>query len=369
MLPLFERYPGLKDRLEHIPLGRFPTPVEKLERLGQAVGVNALYVKRDDLSGEVYGGNKVRKLEFILARGLAKGAKEVLTFGYAGSNHATATAVYAEQLGLRSTSMLLPQPNAEYVRRNLLLSYCCNAELIQKRNVPLLKMAAGLQILRHRLKFRRFPLVIPPGGSSTFGTIGHVNAAFELKCQIEKGEIPEPDCIYVALGTMGTAVGLMLGLKAAGLDTRVVATRVVPEKFGSGRGMVEIFGETNRLLHSLDVSFPLFEISEKDVDVRSDFFGREYALFTEEGMKAISVMKEYGGITLDGTYTGKVFAALLDDAEKDVLRNLTILFWNTYNSRDFSEAISGTDYHNLPACFHRYFEQEAQPLDGRQLPP
>ena len=133
MIPLFERYPGMKDKLDHVPLGSFPTPVESLERLGREIGVNDLYVKRDDLSGEAYAGNKVRKLEFVLARVLAKGAKEVLTFGYAGSNHATATAVYAEQLGLRSISMLLPQPNADYVRRNLLLSYRCNAELHQKK--------------------------------------------------------------------------------------------------------------------------------------------------------------------------------------------------------------------------------------------
>ena len=116
---------------------------------------------------------------------------------------------------------------------------------------------------------------------------------------------------------MGTAVGLMLGLKAADVDTRVVAVRVVPEKFGNAQGMVKLFRETNRLLHSLDVSFPVFEISEKDVDVRSDFFGEQYALFTEEGMKAVKLVKEHGGPALDGTYTGKTFAALLDDAEKE----------------------------------------------------
>ncbi len=363
MIPLFERYPALKDGLERVPLGRFPTPVENLERLGREIGVNALYVKRDDLSGEAYAGNKVRKLEFVLARVRAKGAKEVLTFGYAGSNHAAATALYAEQLGLRSISMLLPQPNAEYVRRNLLLSYCCNAELHQKSNIPLLAKDTLFQLLRHRLKSGCFPVVIPAGGSSAFGTIGHVNAALELSGQIAKGEIPQPDCIYVALGTMGTAVGLMLGLKAAGVDTRVVAVRVVPEKFGSAQGMVKLFRETNRVLHSLDASFPVFEISEEDMDVRSDFFGEQYALFTEEGMKAVSLMKEHGGLTLDGTYTGKTFAALLDDANKNLLRKKTILFWNTYNSRDFSEAISGTDYHSLPASFHRYFEREVQPLD------
>ncbi len=364
MIPLFEYYPSLKHSLKHVPLGRFPTPVQKLERLGREIGVHDLYIKRDDLSGDVYGGNKVRKLEFILAMVLAKGAREVLTFGYAGSNHATATAVYAEKLGLRCISMLLPQPNAEYVRRNLLLSYCCNAELHQKGNITLLAATTAYQFLHHRLKFGCFPVVIPAGGSSALGTIGHVNAALELKSQIAKREIPQPDCIYVALGTMGTAVGLMLGLRIAGLDTRVVAIRVVPEKFGSAPGMVKLFHGTNRLLHSLDVSFPVFEISEKDVEVRSDFFGEQYAHFTEEGMRAVTLMREHEGLELDGTYTGKAFAALLDDAAKNTLRKRTILFWNTYNSCDFTKVISSTDYHNLPPCFHPYFERKAQPLDS-----
>jgi 1-aminocyclopropane-1-carboxylate deaminase/D-cysteine desulfhydrase-like pyridoxal-dependent ACC family enzyme len=363
MIPLFEQYPDLKDALEYVPLGRFPTPVNRLDRLGQEIGVKRLYVKRDDLSGQVYAGNKVRKLEFILGRVRAKSAKEVLTFGYAGSNHATATAVYAKQLGLRSISMLLPQPNAEYVRRNLLLSHSCNAELHQKRNPTLLVVETLFQLLRHRLKSGCFPAVIPAGGSSVVGTIGHLNAALELKHQITRGEIPPPDRIYVALGSMGTAAGLLLGLKAAQLDTRLVATRVVPEKYGNARGMIKLFRETNGFLHSLDASFPLFEISETSLDIRNDFFGERYAQFTEEGMQAVSLVKEYGGVTLDGTYTGKVFASLLDDAAKNVLRDKTILFWNTYNSRDFSETISGTDYHDLPSCFHRYFEQETQPLD------
>jgi D-cysteine desulfhydrase len=365
MIPLFERYPGLKDGLEHVSLGKFPTPVERPERLARKIGVNDFFVKRDDLSGETYGGNKVRKLEFVLGDVVSRGAKEVLTFGFAGSNHAAATAVYADRLGLRSISMLLPQTGAEYVRRNLLLSHCVNAELHQKAAMPLLAVATSYQLLRHRLKFGRFPAVIPAGGSSAFGTIGHVNAAFELKDQIEKGEIPQPDYIYVALGTMGTAAGLLLGLKAAGLDTEVVAVRVVSEKFGSALGMVKLFRKTNGLLHSIDDSFPLFEISERDVDVRNDFFGGQYARFTEEGMNAVAVAKEYGGITLDGTYTGKAFAALIADAEKNLLREKTVLFWNTYNSRDFSETISRADYHDLPACFHPYFDGETKAADRR----
>jgi 1-aminocyclopropane-1-carboxylate deaminase/D-cysteine desulfhydrase-like pyridoxal-dependent ACC family enzyme len=119
MLPLFIHYPRLKEKLAYMPLGDFPTPVEKLERLGKKIGAGGLFSKRDDLSGKFYGGNKVRKLEFLLGQVRRKNAGEVLTFGFAGSNHALAMAIYAKDVGLRSISMLLRQPNAGYVRRNL----------------------------------------------------------------------------------------------------------------------------------------------------------------------------------------------------------------------------------------------------------
>ena len=127
MIPLFEHYPLLKDRLPYVSLGEYPTPVEKLERAGRNIGIDQLYVKRDDLSGEIYGGNKVRKLEFILGHALRVRARGVFAFGFAGSNHAVSMAVYAKQVGLKSISMLMPQPNAHYVRRNLLLSHHCGA--------------------------------------------------------------------------------------------------------------------------------------------------------------------------------------------------------------------------------------------------
>jgi 1-aminocyclopropane-1-carboxylate deaminase/D-cysteine desulfhydrase-like pyridoxal-dependent ACC family enzyme len=123
MIPLFKQYPKLEEKLPYISLGEFPTPVQKLERLGMELGVGNLYTKRDDLSGRLYGGNKPRKLEFILGDVLRSGAKEVITFGGAGSNHALATAIYSRQAGLKSISMLMPQPNARYVRNNLLVLY------------------------------------------------------------------------------------------------------------------------------------------------------------------------------------------------------------------------------------------------------
>ena len=124
----------LEDRIPYVSLAELPTPVQKLDALGEEIGLDHLYIKRDDLAGKIYGGNKIRKLDFILGNVLRTKAKEVLTFGFAGSNHALATAIYAQQVGLRSISMLMPQYNADYVRRNLLMSHYCGAELHQHRN-------------------------------------------------------------------------------------------------------------------------------------------------------------------------------------------------------------------------------------------
>ncbi|MFW6105097.1 MAG: 1-aminocyclopropane-1-carboxylate deaminase/D-cysteine desulfhydrase [Chloroflexota bacterium] len=360
----------MRKKLAYVPLGEFPTPVQKLERLGAELGLNQLYIKRDDLSGKVYGGNKPRKLEFILGSALHSKAKEVMTFGGAGSNHALATAIYARQVGLKSVSMLMPQPNAWYVRQNLLMSHYCGAELHlcgtgleSVRNMPLVYAATTYQLLRHRLREGYFPYFIPPGGSSPLGVIGFINAGLELRRQVTSGQMPEPDYIYVASGTMGTAAGLNLGLRVAGLSGRVVSVRICSEKFVNTRAMAKLINKTNSLLHSLDASFPGFELSETDVDIRHDYFGGRYALFTEEGMEAVSLMRECEGIKLDGTYTGKALAALKHDAKSKSLGGKVVLFWNTLNSKDFSDAISDIDYRDLPRRFHRYFEEEVQLLD------
>jgi len=370
VIPVFEQYPLLQEKLAYVSLGEFPTPVQKLERLGAELGISHLYIKRDDLSGKVYGGNKPRKLEFVLGDALRSGAREVITFGGAGSNHALATAIYTQKVGLSSISMLMPQPNAHYIRRNLLMSYycgaelhSCGAELESAKNIPLVYLATLYQFLRHRLKKGRFPKLIPAGGSSPLGVIGFVNAAFELREQIANGEMSEPEYIYVACGTMGTAAGLILGLKVAKLDSQVVSVRVTSEKFVNAKGMIELIDKANSLLSSLDASFLGLDFTAADINIRHDCFGERYALFTKEGMKAVSLMKECEGIKLDGTYTGKALAALIDDAKRGKLSNKAVLFWNTLNSRDFSDAISDIDYHSLPREFHRYFEEKVQPLE------
>lgn len=360
-LPLFEYYPPLLKHLPHILLAQFPTPMEHMDSLANRYDT-AIYIKRDDLSAMAYGGNKVRKLEFLLGRALSGGAKAVMTFGAAGSNHALATAIYARQTGLQSISMLLPQPNAYSVRKNLLMGFSTGAELHHYENQLQLNLGVIYQMQRHLLRDGRLPHVIPPGGSSPIGTLGFVNAAFELKRQVGEGVFPEPDCLYAASGTMGTVIGLLLGLAASGLRTRVVAVRVTPPPYTTAGRAHALYAMTNKLLHDADPRFPVIPFPENQFELRDDFFPPGYGVFTETIVDAIQCAKA-AGITIEGTYTGKAFAALLADAESGALRGKTALFWNTYNSRDFTKEIAHVDYRALPGEFHRYFEEDVQTLD------
>lgn len=363
--PLFTRFPALKEGLPYAALGDLPTPVQRMRGLEYALGADAptLFMKRDDLSSPLYGGNKVRKLEFVLARARQAGYSSVLTFGAAGSNHALATALFARQLGLGCISVLVPQPNAMYVRSNLLMHFKAGAELRHYGGMPGAAVGSIAALLRHWRRTKRFPYLIPPGGSSPLGVLGFVNAGVELREQVAAGLMPEPDLIYVASGTMGTAVGLALGLRAAGLRSQVMAVRVTDALFTSIRRARRLFNAANRLLCQAAPDFPQCAFPLDSFQFRHEFFGKAYAFYTEEGMRAVRLLRETEDLAIEGTYTGKTLAALLADADSRKLRGKTVLFWNTYNARDFSADIAGMDYHTLPPAFHRYFEDAVQPLD------
>lgn len=364
MPPLFTRYPRLVERCPYRPLGDWPTPVEPLPLLAERLGVGRLFAKRDDISGRPYGGNKVRKLEFLLGDALQRGVRTILTFGRAGSNHALATAVYARAAELKTISMLLPQPNAHCVQRNLLWSLLVDAELHQQANTPVLVADAVYQFVRSWLRQGRPPMIIAPGGSSPVGTLGYVNAAFELQEQISAGLLPEPDVIYVTAGTMGTAAGLILGLKLAGLQSRVIAVRVAEEAYANEKGMVQLLNRTINHLHRLDDTCPRLNLTRGDFELRHHFYGGEYGRFTPECISAVSLMKETCDLRLEGTYTGKTFAALIDDANRGALADKVVLFWHTANSQPAPAEISTADYRQLPRAFHPYFEQPVQELDN-----
>ncbi len=354
-LPLFVAYPRLAASLPRLVLGTFPTPVSSMRRLGAVVGLADLFLKDDGPSSEFYGGNKVRKLEFLLAAALGRGFREVLTVGYAGSNHATATAVHAERVGMRSISMLLPQPGAAYLRSNLLLSLAAGAELHEYRSPLVLAAGVLLEMLRHTLRHARPPFFIPPGGSSALGTVGFVNAAFELAEQVKAGVAPIPDRVYVAFGSMGSVVGLALGFAALGWPTRVVAVRVVDERYADRRGTVALWRRVDSLLRRSDAGFPATAYSDDRVEIRDEFRGDGYACFSPEGERAVALAAQSEGLKLDGTYTAKTLACLIADAESGHLAGRRVLFWNTCNSVDVSRRVAGIDPARLPRSLQNYF--------------
>ncbi len=155
---------------------------------------------------------------------------------------------------------------------------------------------------------------------------------------------------------MGTAVGLTLGFKAAGLKCRVVSVHLGNPR-ATPKNMAKLFRETNELLHSYDPSFPNFEISENDFDVRYDFKRPKGKLLNEAGAQAMKQVKELSNLQLDEMFTANAFAGLIADADKGLLKDKTVLWWNSYNSIDFSDQIATADYRQLPKAFHRYFEQ------------
>src|SRR5207253_8267827 len=160
--PLFSSFARLRASLPIVRLAELPTPVRRLTRLGERIGARSLWLKDDAATSPHYGGNKVRKLELLLAAAVARRARAVMTFGYAGSNHATATAVHAARLGLRSISVLLPQENAAYLRKNLLVSLSAGAEIHEYPSRSALYGGALLTLARALLRDGALPFVIAP---------------------------------------------------------------------------------------------------------------------------------------------------------------------------------------------------------------
>jgi len=362
--PLFDRYPSLREKVPFIGFGSFPTPVERLEGLERILKAENIFVKREDLCSDIYGGNKVRSLEFILAEAIRKRATHTINFGYAGSNQTLACSIFARKSGLYPISQHLRQPRAEYVRKNLLYQLNLGTEFHHFGSYPSIYTGTVFVFLNFFLKTGKFPFYIPPGGTNSTGILGTIGAAFELATQIKEGQLPKPDLVYLPLGSCGTTTGLAIGILATGLETKIRAVKVSNGRESTYINIKKMFGRTVRRLRRLDPSFPLLKLTKGEVvEVIDGYVGKDYAHFTEKGMEAINTLANSDGIKLDGTYTGKAMACLVDDAKSGRIKGKTVLFWNTFNSIDFNSEIAGTDYRGLPTSYHEYFEKDYQPLE------
>jgi len=336
---IFQRYPTLQKKLPWISLTCGPTPVEPLSLLGDELGLTSLWIKRDDLCGQWYGGNKPRKLEFLLAEAKQKNVVSVLTLGALGSHHTLATAVYCYQLGLHSVLGLANRPLGEREQPNLDASHALGAEMFYMPRDYHILWRLPIKYLCLILRDLKRPYFIPPGGSSALGCLGYVSAAFELVEQIEKNQATLPDEIWLPVGSLGTMVGLVLGLHLAGVSCKVVGVKIYPSSRIGEQGVMRLIEKTHRLLKRYLPELPDLKITPSNFSVLDGYIGEGYAYTTDKAENAIALMQKAQNIGLEHVYTGKCMAALVDAAKKGLLHDKHVMFWNTYNSLPYQQRL------------------------------
>ncbi len=279
--------------LPYVALGQGPTPVR--EALG-------LWVKDESGYGTVWGGNKVRKLEWTLPDAKRRGKRTILTFGALGTNHGLATALYAREQGLRCAIALVDQPVDDHVRAQLERLRASGATLHFTHTKARTVAATPWLLARHRL-----PYLLPAGGSSPIGTLGYVEGALELADQVAAGDLPEPSHVVCALGSGGTTAGLLLGLRIAGLRTKVLGV-VVNDKLKLDHAtVIGLASKAARQLRRRGAG-NVPEPDPSQLVVTRDFLGTGYGHPTPESEAALA---RGGDLGLEPVYTAKALAAAL----------------------------------------------------------
>lgn len=290
-----------------LSLGTYPSPVQRLE---------GLWVKRDDLTSDLYGGNKVRKLELLLGAARDAGKSRVLTMGAAGSHQVVATAVYGAREGFTVSAVLVPQPASPHAELNLRVAL---AHGLRAHACPAWSLVPAY-VAPH---LGRDVYFIPLGGSNVLGSLGFVDAAHELAAQVRAGELDEPDVVVVAMGSGGTAAGLAVGFEQAGMKTHVVGVAVSPPT-PVLRHVARRLAQKTAAAAGMPVAAALR--AAKRIEVDGGWIGRGYGHATEEGRRAVEVARRQG-LTLDATYTAKAFACALSRAGLH-----EVLYWHTLST-------------------------------------
>jgi D-cysteine desulfhydrase family pyridoxal phosphate-dependent enzyme len=338
-------------KLKRVNLAHLPTPVEPLDRISAALGGPRIWVKRDDCTGLATGGNKTRKVEFLMADALAKGADTVITVGAIQSNHARQVAAASARLGFRCVLGLLDAvPDRSQVYRalgNVYLDRLFGAEI---RTSPGLEDTTSLldSIASEMTRQGRRPYVIPLGGSNGLGAAAYAEAFLELLYQFESLQ-ETLDAIIVPISSGGTLAGLLLGAGLSGWRGRIIgisagdkAERAIQRVRKSQVASAAILGASSEI------------IDQTPMVIDDRFVGMGYGIPTPECVHAIEFLARREGLLLDPVYTGKAMAGLLtligENHFKTDVRNL--LFWHTGGSvalhaypeitGDFEKAIGRT---------------------------
>jgi len=305
------------------PLAQLPTPLQEARNLRAALSGPRIFVKRDDLTGLALGGNKTRKLEYLIADARQQGATVVITTGAAQSNHCRQTAAAARHAGLRCVLVLSSTDAEPPIQGNLLLDYLLGAEvhIVRDRTERQPAMERIADELRQR---GERPYLIPAGGSTPLGAAAYVAAAFELTQQlIALGT--EVSRVYVTSSTSGgTHAGLALGTKLCGEPFRVVGI-AIEEDAGAVRGVVLPLANATAEFLQVDT-----RLEADDLHIDDRHVGPGYAIPTPACFEAIRLAAQTEGLLLDPVYTGKTLAGLIDHIRNgEIGRDETVVFVHT----------------------------------------
>ncbi len=304
--------------------GHYPTPIEELPRFRQLLGANAprIFIKRDDYTGPGFGGNKVRKLEYILAKAKADGADVAISCGGVKSNHARVTAAMCARIGLRCV-LVLNQAAVMYDGLNpasLVADQMYGAEIIRVANRE--ERIATMDAVTERMKTEGHNVaVIPLGGSVPLGALGFVRAISETKAQLDAMNL-KIDAIFHSSSSGGTQAGIVSGLQLFGLnDVRDIG--VSPDDSSESIG-----GEVRRVIHGVGEMLGV-ELNDQ-VTVLDEFTGDGYGIPSPAGDEALAILARAEGIVLDPVYTAKAMAALIAWVRAGKFgKDETVLFWHT----------------------------------------
>ncbi len=307
-----------------IRLARIPTPIQKLARLSQYLDGPTIYVKRDDLTGTALSGNKVRKLEFVIAEALHQKCDTLITPGGLGSNHARATAVAARQLGLHPFLVLRGEPGP-VPDGNFLLDALLNAEVKFISRDEYLKRDEIMASIADELRLQgRKAFVIPEGASNEIGAFGYFLAAKEIVSQIRRQQLPQFDAVVIPVGSGGTQAGLILGFDYCGAPVSVYGVNVCDDAAYFTQRIRDIFFSFwDRFLYPKPLPF-------ESIHLWDGYVGAGYALSRPEELEVIKLVARLEGIFLDPVYTGKAMFGLIDQIKKGTFtREMNILFVHT----------------------------------------
>ena len=312
------------DDFPRIPLAFLPTPLDDAPRLAKSIGLDRLLIKRDDNTGLALGGNKARKLEYLVAEAMAAKADVLITCGGPQSNHARMTAAAARKVGMDCIILMPRAEMPEVFEGNLLLDAVLGAEMRFLPDTPFIEFDGVMAEEEARLIAQgRTPYVIPMGGSTALADLGYVNASRELSDQLGELSMSEVDMV-TAVGSGGTIAGLVLGCHMFQPKSTLIGVSVLWKNDVILPKVIAVANDAAKLV-GVECDLDLDRVKMYD-----EYIGKGYGIPTAGCEEAILLASRMEGLILDPVYTGKAMAGLINLARKgEIGQERPVVFWHT----------------------------------------